>query len=98
MNIHQSETNRDRLLFLCKDLEIDKMTDKEMQAAQTFPYLVDSDVTDDFILGAQNMILVMIETFVVMEIDSVDLVLLSKCYLYHWWIKNIENEFTETEI
>ncbi len=101
MAIEASElkTNRERLLFLCRHLDIPNLSGKELVAAQSFPYLTENIVlTDDYIMGAQNMMLVMTETFQLLGIDCIDLPLLAKCYLYHWWKANMESEFTETEI
>jgi hypothetical protein len=98
IEIPELQTPRERLLFLCKHLNIPNLNEKELHAAKTFPYLADSEPTDDFILGTQNVMLVMSEICVLNDTYEWDLPLLSKCYLYHWYMLNIESVITTTEL
>lgn len=99
IEIPNFETPRERLLWLCKGLNIANLSAKELHAAQTFPYLEDTNITDDFILGTQNVLLVIAEAMITFDEYTFDLQLLSKVYLYHWYIKNVETveDFTDTE-
>ena len=100
-------TNEERLIWLCQRFKFDELTDNELARIKAYPYIKDVKLNSDFVMGAQNVVL-MLTDLVMVAGFPIDLRILSLAYLYPWFLENKEkvlstdfsnkNEFTETEL
>lgn len=88
-------SGKDRLHMIAKYLDFENISEKDKATYETFP--LEFELTTDFILGTQTaMAAAMI---LVKDMESIYTIQqIAKSFMYHWWLANKENEFTESEL